>query len=95
MDEMRPLWWSPDQAERLAELVATEPGLKEAPLRRDVRFLGVLLGRVLKEQCGIELFNTVEYLREALISHREADDTKSDLMQKAQNSVADLSLAEA
>src|SRR5207253_8101732 len=46
--------------------------LKEAPLRRDVRSLGRLLGEVLKEQVGIEFFTAVEELRLLLIEHREA-----------------------
>ena len=59
------------QAERLAELMSNDAQQKEAPLRRDVRSLGILLGRVLKEQGGDELFATVEMLRELLIKQRE------------------------
>ena len=67
-----PLWKVNDQAARLAELVSHDGDLKEAPLRRDVRSLGRLLGEVLKEQVGIEFFNAVEQLRLLLIEHREA-----------------------
>ena len=45
---MSPLWNVDDQAARLAELTSQESDLKEAPLRRDVRSLGRLLGEVLK-----------------------------------------------
>jgi phosphoenolpyruvate carboxylase len=40
-------------------------------LRRDVRSLGRLLGEVLKEQVGNELFAAVEELRSLLIERRE------------------------
>jgi len=54
---MEPLWGAQDQAARLAELVAsTEDRGKEHPLRRDVRSLGTLLGRVLSEQAGPGIF---------------------------------------
>ena len=39
------LLWNPESwAQRLAELEAQSGELKEAPLRRDVRSLGMLLG---------------------------------------------------
>ncbi len=66
-----PLWQPTDQAARLAELTGGE-GEKEAPLRRDVRNLGVLLGRVLVEQGGEGLFQVVESLRRLMIEHRES-----------------------
>src|SRR5258705_3581720 len=65
------LWTANDQAERLAELISEVGEEKEAPLRRDVRSLGRLLGEVLKEQVGEELFAAVEELRSLLIRHRE------------------------
>ena len=61
------LWNVDDQAARLAELTSHESDLKEAPLRRDVRSLGRLLGEVLKEQVGDKLFSAVEELRLLLI----------------------------
>jgi phosphoenolpyruvate carboxylase len=68
-----PSLWKPDSwAERLAELEARTGDLKEAPLRRDVRSLGMLLGEVLREQAGHELFEKVEELRQAAIRRREA-----------------------
>ena len=65
------LWNVDDQAARLAELTSQDSDLKEAPLRRDVRSLGRLLGEVLKEQVGDKLFSAVEELRLLLIEHRE------------------------
>jgi len=65
------LWGAKDQAARLAELTArTDDRAKEHPLRRDVRSLGTLLGRVLVEQTGEPLFQTVERLRRLLIQAR-------------------------
>src|ERR1700704_3769140 len=67
-----PLWSDGPQASRLAELTAdTSDPAKELPLRRDVRSLGILLGRVLVEQEGEAFFNVVEELRKLLIQHRE------------------------
>src|SRR6185295_5324837 len=68
---MSKLWHVDDQAARLAELTSHDRDLKEAPLRRDVRSLGRLLGEVLKEQVGDNLFSAVEELRLLLIEHRE------------------------
>jgi phosphoenolpyruvate carboxylase len=67
-----PLWSEGAQAARLGELTAdtTDPA-KELPLRRDVRSLGILLGRVLVEQEGEAFFDVVERLRHLLIQHRE------------------------
>src|SRR6267378_807052 len=66
------LWSDDDQSARLAELTAStsDPG-KELPLRRDVRSLGMLLGRVLVEQEGEAFYEVVERLRRLLIQHRE------------------------
>ncbi|MFZ0662233.1 MAG: phosphoenolpyruvate carboxylase [Acidobacteriaceae bacterium] len=46
--------------------------MKEAPLRRDVRSLGMLLGEVLREQAGDAVFEAVEALRQGAIRRREA-----------------------
>jgi phosphoenolpyruvate carboxylase len=68
------LLWNPESwAQRLAELEAQTGDLKEAPLRRDVRSLGTLLGVVLREQAGDELFAQVEALRQGTIRRRDAD----------------------
>ena len=67
-----PLWSDDDQPARLAELTAdTSDPAKELPLRRDVRSLGMLLGRVLVEQEGEAFFEVVERLRRILIQHRD------------------------
>src|SRR6202167_2347205 len=68
------LLWNPQSwAQRLAELEAQSGDLKEAPLRRDVRSLGVLLGEVLREQAGEDLFAHVEALRQGTIRRRDAE----------------------
>jgi phosphoenolpyruvate carboxylase len=69
-----PLLWNPESwSQRLAELEAQTGDLKEAPLRRDVRSLGMLLGEVLREQAGEELFAHVEALRQGTIRRRDAE----------------------
>ncbi len=70
---MSSLWQPQDWFTRLEELRATEPERKEAPLRRDVRSLGTLLGEVLREQAGDEVFDLVEQLRKLAIERRDAD----------------------
>src|SRR5580698_9757278 len=68
------LLWNPESwTQRLAELEAQSGELKEAPLRRDVRSLGMLLGEVLREQAGEELFDQVEALRQGTIRRRDAE----------------------
>src|SRR5215475_3478667 len=93
-----PLWSPDDQSSRLAELTAgtTDP-LKELPLRRDVRSLGRLLGRVIVDQEGKRLFNVVEELRHLLIRHREQTRLETATakfedpqMAKARNAIAGL-----
>src|SRR5712691_2288850 len=71
--ETKPLWGADDQAARLVELTSDEPDVKEAPLRRDVRSLGRLLGAALKEQAGEALFNAVEEIRQLAIEYREME----------------------
>ena len=76
-----PSLWKPESwAARLAELEARTGDLKEAPLRRDVRSLGMLLGEVLREQAGNDIFEKVEELRQAAIRRREAQ-AKGELNQ--------------
>ena len=66
--------WNPESwSERLAELEAQFGERKEAPLRRDVRSLGILLGEVLREQAGEDLFAHVESLRQSTIRRRDAE----------------------
>jgi phosphoenolpyruvate carboxylase len=85
-----PSLWSPTNwPDRLAELQASTPDLKEAPLRRDVRSLGTLLGNVLREQAGEPLYKAVEDLRRTAIARREADKNSAS----AQNAASHLQQA--
>jgi len=66
------LWEPEGQGRRLRELTAAgEARLKETPLRRDVRSLGRLLGEVITEQAGREIFEAVEELRRLTIRRRK------------------------
>ena len=92
------LWTPTDWPQRLAELQAAKGELKEAPLRRDVRSLGMLLGDVLREQAGPALFDAVEELRRTAIGRREAEQA-GDSQPAASNAIClgfgfDLSEAE-
>jgi phosphoenolpyruvate carboxylase len=96
------LWNVDNQAARLAELTSQDSDLKEAPLRRDVRSLGRLLGEVLKEQVGNEFFSAVEELRLLLIEHRELHaqpghdvENVARLIERAERIVSCLDVAEA
>jgi phosphoenolpyruvate carboxylase len=64
-------WKVVDQTLRLAELTSLEGDVREAPLRRDVRSLGFLLGTVIKEQAGQSSFEAEEELRHLAIRHRK------------------------
>jgi phosphoenolpyruvate carboxylase len=57
------------------------PGLGRArnPLTREVRLLGALLGQVIAEQAGPELFATVERLRRRTIALRRGDPLSPDV----------------
>jgi len=76
-----------DQLQRLKELLATDAATKEAPLRRDVRNLGRILGNVIKEQAGEDVFEAVEGLRLLAIAQREGHDV--DLSKRAKSSLRD------
>src|SRR3954453_22330950 len=68
------LLWNPESwSQRLAELEAQSGELKEAPLRRDVRSLGMLLGEVLREQAGDDLYAHVEALPRGPFRRRAAE----------------------
>lgn len=94
---MPSLWNVDDQAERLRELTSHDSDLKEIALRRDVRSLGILLGEVLKEQVGNELFSSVEELRRLLIEQREkqAQGSSNPLIERAARFVSRLSVNQA
>src|SRR5947209_262097 len=66
------LWSVEDQQRFLAELIAMDAEGKDAPLRRDVRNLGKLLGDVIREQAGEKVFAAVERLRTEFIDRRES-----------------------
>jgi phosphoenolpyruvate carboxylase len=97
MPNSETLWRPANQQERLAELTAgTSHPLKEEPLRRDVRCLGILLGRILVEQEGEQLFRTVETLRCLLIEHREQHCgvlTSGARMEEARRIISGMSVA--
>ena len=80
---MPSLWTPTDWPQRLAELQASTGELKEAPLRRDVRSLGMLLGEVLREQAGDPLYDAVEALRRTAIARREAETPQSGVADAA------------
>jgi phosphoenolpyruvate carboxylase len=70
---MPSLWTPTSWPQRLAELQASTGDLKQAPLRRDVRSLGMLLGEVLREQANPGIFDAVESLRQIATARRKAD----------------------
>jgi phosphoenolpyruvate carboxylase len=95
-----PLWKPESWSARLAELEARTGELKEAPLRRDVRSLGMLLGEVIREQAGERLYALEEQLRQMAIRRREADGEgrsaeAQSLMDEALASVQALDLVDA
>ena len=98
----KPLWQADDQHVRLAEVIASsDEAIKDNPLRRDVRSLGAILGQVLVEQSGQDLFESVEELRRLLIEHRETvrrnpeQASAPELMLKAQQIVSRMDLSRA
>jgi phosphoenolpyruvate carboxylase len=99
MSRVKPLWSADDQDARLAELTArSDDSAKDRSLRRDVRSLGDLLGRVLVEQAGKELFDTVEELRKLMIQHRERvrrGSKAGELMERAQAMISEMELGRA
>jgi|CZKJ01.1.fsa_nt_gi phosphoenolpyruvate carboxylase len=102
MTRPKPLWKADNQKDRLSELTAqSDDSAKDHSLRRDVRSLGALLGRVLVEQAGPELFNIVEELRRLMIRHRErvvhspAAGAQGELMASAQTMISQMDVARA
>ena len=98
----RPLWHVGDQSVRLAELTAhSEEPAKDNPLRRDVRSLGAILGQVLVEQAGQDVYESVEGLRRLLIEYRESarrsqgQASTPELMLKAQEIVSKMDVTRA
>src|SRR5215475_2670513 len=101
-NKSKPLWKVEDQQARLAEFTASsaEPA-KDNPLRRDVRSLGAILGHVISEQCGRELFDSVETLRRLLIERRDSTRRRpggrssEELMRQVQLLISNLDLTRA
>jgi phosphoenolpyruvate carboxylase len=71
---MPSLWLPSSWSQRLAELTSPSGELAAAPLRRDVRSLGMLLGTVLREQAAPGIYEAVEALRKSARARREDDD---------------------
>jgi phosphoenolpyruvate carboxylase len=78
MGERENYWKAADQQKRLAELLGTDPELAALPLRRDVRSLGMLLGEVIREQAGEQVYQAEEELRGLAIRHRQLDDGQGE-----------------
>ncbi|HEX7317419.1 MAG TPA: phosphoenolpyruvate carboxylase [Pyrinomonadaceae bacterium] len=97
MGEEERLWEVEDQRGRLEELTTHEEALKKAPLSRDVRSLGRLLGVVLKEQAGEALFDIEEELRNLTTAQRETADAaeRERLMSRAESVIGRASVEEA
>ena len=105
MAVMELFWQAEDQAARLAELISREGDLKEIPLRRDVRSLGMLLGMVIREQAGEQAFIAEEELRHLAIQHRQLHDNQGtacldlpgerELQEKAESIIGRMTVAEA
>src|SRR5258705_7053038 len=102
--KIKPLWGAKHQATRRIEPTSDEPDVKAAPLRRDVRSLGRLLGEVLKEQAGEGLFHAVEEIRQLAIEYRELEHDarqtgkgarEHELMERVALIVSDMELVEA
>jgi phosphoenolpyruvate carboxylase len=86
---------SPSPSRRPEDITSrSKESSKDQRLRRDVRLLGTLLGQVLVEQAGQEVFDQVEYLRRLMIEHRdrisrgEAAAASSKLVVQAQEMIA-------
>jgi phosphoenolpyruvate carboxylase len=100
-NKSKPLWKVEDQQSRLAELTApSDEPAKDNALRRDVRSLGAILGQVIGEQAGPDLFESVESLRRLLIEHRESarrtsSDASSELMRQVQQLISNMDLPRA
>ena len=79
----------------------SDQAAKNNALRRDVRSLGSILGQVLQEQAGQELFESVEELRRLMIEHRDIvrrsprRASQAELMSKAQKIVSQINIEHA
>jgi phosphoenolpyruvate carboxylase len=101
-NKSKPLWKVDDQQARLAELTApSDEPAKDNPLRRDVRSLGAILGQVITEQAGQEVYESVETLRRLLIEHRDStrrtpgEPPSEELMRQVQHLISNMDLPRA
>ena len=101
-NKAKPLWKVDDQQTRLTELTApSDEPAKDNPLRRDVRSLGAILGQVITEQSGQELFESVESLRRLLIEHRDSarrspgELSSEELMRQVHRLISNMELSHA
>ena len=78
MTEHELYWKAENQEERLAELTGSDEAARDLPLRRDVRSLGYLLGEVILEQAGRQVFDAEEELRRLAIKHRQLNDRQGE-----------------
>jgi phosphoenolpyruvate carboxylase len=78
MTEHELYWKAENQEERLAELTGADETARDLPLRRDVRSLGYLLGEVILEQAGKQVFDAEEELRRLAIKHRQLNDQQGE-----------------
>ncbi|WKD49496.1 phosphoenolpyruvate carboxylase [Microbulbifer spongiae] len=67
---------------------------QNSPLREDVRLLGEELGRVLREQAGEALFETVETVRQAAVESRSTGEMQIDHLRQLLDSLDDETLLE-
>lgn len=92
MEESERLWHVEQQLARLDEICTDKPQLKNQPLRRDVRSLGRLLGTIIREQAGQNIFDSEERLRLLAIRHREQE--KKIISEQCSSEVDDALLQE-
>ena len=59
------------------DLNVTAPVDRDAPLREDIRLLGRLLGDVVRDQEGEEVFNVIETIRQTAVRFRREDDREA------------------
>ncbi len=67
---------------------------KDIALKQDVSLLGSMVGEVLEEQCGAELYALVEAVRLAAIARREGDDLSTDGLWQCLSDADDETLAQ-
>ena len=92
---MPSLWLPTSWSDRLAELLAPSAEQKSAPLRRDIRSLGMLLGQVLREQAAPGVYDDVEALRQTAIARREGEASSLSIGQMAEDPARAYQLARA